>query len=791
MSESVRSLSGDQSVLLSGRGDSQLEIKPLGAGCEVGRSCIMMRYRGKTVMFDCGLHPAKKGKDALPLFDSIDPKTVDVVLITHCHTDHCAALPYFVTRTAFRGEIVMTSATRDLIDALLDDAPKASGDSAPVAAAADTTTAPSPATPEESGAETTEPAAAPATTTESADDRAKESDLDEPPLYTKEDIQATLSRVRTISFNQTVKLDGISITCYNAGHILGASMFLVEIDGRSVLYTGDYSREEDHHLKSATVPPGRKVDVLICESTFGIEVHKPRRTREERFTKLVRGIVKRGGHCLIPMFAVGRTQELLLLLDEFWDRNPDLASFPLYWVSNKADKYLQIFKNSREFMNNNVQLFEREHTRMTTKDPFDFKHVRVIKQSGYREEGPCVVIASPGMLQNGVSFYFYNMWHDDPANGIIFAGYSVKNSFSYSLLEPSRRVEIKASVDEESFSAHADYKQTKEFIDALSPRYTVLVHGEVHKMNTLCAELRRRYNTKMAVFMPKNNQAVQLYMPRQDGVVKIIGSLAQQCKDVLLSSDKPDDPMEDSEGMPQPRVKRERLSAPVDGFLVHQDSTYTLTSAKDLSRYTRLKTAEIRQVTELPFTPSLRLLSVALNDMFGYSGIASSAVVHLDEKETFVDVVGRLRLSRKDSKTLMMEWTGGVANDDLADTVASAAISLEVEPEALARIQRLEEESRKPKDNMEVMRKTSLAVLHKHFGAAEIKPDDPNTVHIETEALHATLTIPSFNVTCDDPNKESMIKGVADLLRTTLTPMKNSGSRSETVVKTEAPSEMN
>jgi len=106
--------------------------------------------------------------------------------------------------------------------------------------------------------------------------------------------------------------------------VLGAALFLIEIDGVKILYTGDYSREEDRHLKPAEIPQNTEVDVLIVESTYGVEKHEPRENRETKFKQVVHDIVRRGGKCLMPCFALGRAQELLLILNEYWKENPEL-----------------------------------------------------------------------------------------------------------------------------------------------------------------------------------------------------------------------------------------------------------------------------------------------------------------------------------------------------------------------------------------------------------------------------------------------------------------------------------
>lgn len=156
-----------------------------------------------------------------------------------------------------------------------------------------------------------------------------------------------MDMIEVVDFHQEKEVAGIRFTTYPAGHVLGACMFMIEIAGVKVqlarchgalriaslgwlmravqiLYTGDYSRQEDRHLCAAEIPPVRP-DVLIVESTYGVQNHPPRVEREAIFTNTIRNIVRRGGRCLIPVFALGRAQELLLILDEYWEKHPDVG----------------------------------------------------------------------------------------------------------------------------------------------------------------------------------------------------------------------------------------------------------------------------------------------------------------------------------------------------------------------------------------------------------------------------------------------------------------------------------
>lgn len=187
-------------------------------------------------------------------------------------------------------------------------------------------------------------------------------------LYSALDLTMSLTSIIPVSAHQLITvIPGLSFTPYHAGHVLGACMFLIDLAGLKILYTGDYSREEDRHLVSAEIPPIRP-DVLIVESTYGVQGHESRVPKEERFTSQVHDIIRRGGHVLLPVFALGRAQELLLVLEEYWKKHPDLHNVPIYYASNLAKKCMAIYQTYIHTMNNNVR------SRFAKRDnPFVFK----------------------------------------------------------------------------------------------------------------------------------------------------------------------------------------------------------------------------------------------------------------------------------------------------------------------------------------------------------------------------------------------------------------------------------
>lgn len=213
-------------------------------------------------------------------------------------------------------------------------------------------------------------------------------------------------------------------------------MFLIEIAGLKILFTGDYSREEDRHLIPAEVPKNVKIDVLITESTFGLSAHEPRQEREAALMKSITSTINRGGRVLMPVFALGRAQELLLILDEYWGKHPEYQRIPIFYASNLARKCMTVFQAYLSSMNANIKrifqerMIEAEAAGITTSPgPWDFRYVRSLKNlERFDDSGGCVVLASPGMLQSGISRELLERWAPNDRNCVIMTGYSVEGT---------------------------------------------------------------------------------------------------------------------------------------------------------------------------------------------------------------------------------------------------------------------------------------------------------------------------------------------------------------------------
>lgn len=397
--------------------DSKMQIMVLGSGQEVGRSCIMIKYQRKTVMLDCGTHPARSGESSLPFFDAWDLSEVDVALISHFHIDHAAAVPYLTERTAFKGKVYMTHPTKSIFKLVCDDIVNVN--------------------------------------------RSNSGSANEP-LYTSQHVQNCLKRIEVCQYHQTIEEKGIKFTAYNAGHVLGAAMFMVEIDGVRVLYTGDYSRHEDRHLEMAELPKDSQneiisPDILIVESTYGTQNNQSRQERESLFAKYVKDTVTSGGNALVPMFAIGRAQELMLILEEEWSRDERLKEIPIFYFGDMARKCLIAYDTYLSLMNEDIRKRHLEEGR----SPFKFNFIRHVTKTSdpifqNRPAGsPCVAIASPGMLQSGISLELFERcvvvvlrnfnfdfirnltlvcrWCSNEKNAVVLAGYACQNTTAHEL----------------------------------------------------------------------------------------------------------------------------------------------------------------------------------------------------------------------------------------------------------------------------------------------------------------------------------------------------------------------
>ncbi|OCF34686.1 endoribonuclease YSH1 [Kwoniella heveanensis BCC8398] len=599
-------------VLTPAGDDAPLTITMLGAGQEVGRSCCVIEHRGKKVVCDAGLHPAHPGMGSLPFIDEVDWSTVDAILVTHFHVDHAAALPYVMEKTNFKdgnGKVYMTHATKAIYGLTMMDTVRINDQNQ-----------------DQSGR-----------------------------LYDEADVQSSWQSTIAVDYHQDIIISGgLRFTPYHAGHVLGASMFMIEIAGLKILYTGDYSREEDRHLVVAEIPPV-KPDVLICESTFGVHTLPDRKEKEEQFTTLVANIIRRGGRCLMPIPSFGNGQELALLLDEYWHDHPELQSTPVYFASGLFQRGMRVYKTYVHTMNANIR------SRFARRDnPFDFKYVKWLKDPRRLQEhkGPCVVMASAQFMSFGLSRELLEDWAADSKNGVIVTGYSIEGTMARTLLsEPDHIESLKGgniprrlTVKEISFGAHVDYAQNSKFIQEIGAQHIVLVHGEASQMGRLRAALRDTYATRgqeINIHTPRNCEPLVLTF-RQERVVKAIGSLA---------------------------ADRPVHGTPLKGLLVSKDFSYTLLDPRDLKDFTGLSTSTIVQKQSIPVGVGWSVIRWHLEGMYG------EVEEDVDEEgRTAFTIMNAVRVVQISEIVVEIQWTSDSSNDMIADSVLAVLLGIDGSP---------------------------------------------------------------------------------------------------------------
>jgi integrator complex subunit 11 len=324
-----------------------------------------------------------------------------------------------------------------------------------------------------------------------------------------------MKKVTAVNLHQIVRVDDdLEIQAFYAGHVLGAAMFYVRVGSESVLYTGDYNMTPDRHLGGARIPVSYlRPDVLITETTYATTIRDSKRSRERTFLQRVHQTVERGGKVLIPVFALGRAQELCILLETYWEQM-NLGHIPIYFsggMVEKANLYYKLFINWTN---------EKIKQTFLWRNMFDFKHIKPFERSLADSQSPMVLLASPGMLHAGLSLEIFKKWAPDEKNCCIIPGYCVVGTVGNKLLAGKRgtveidkrtTVNVNCQVENLSFSAHADVKGILQLIKIASPRTVVLVHGEKGKMAFLRQYITDKF--KIGCYDPPNGSMIHIPPP--------------------------------------------------------------------------------------------------------------------------------------------------------------------------------------------------------------------------------------------------------------------------------------
>lgn len=433
-----------------------------GAQCVTG-SCILLEHEGLRILVDCGMaqgQDVKKGRQGLPL----DPASINYVLLTHAHMDHCGRLPLLVAKgslSQFKGKVICTKATADLCEIMLMDSARIQESDAQWRNKHEI----------RSGKPLTKP------------------------LYTTEDANKVLKCFEPVSYAKDVELGkGITARFTDAGHMLGSSSILItyrdpDCRTKTIVFSGDIGNLNQPIIKDPTYMD--KADYVVMESTYGMKVHTqaPKSTEEltDTLQKIIESTFAKGGKVIIPAFSVGRSQEILYLLRAISDRTG--KPIPTYLDSPLSIRATAIFlRDAKDYYDEEaLEILEKG------KSPILFPGFEAITTSEESKalntaDESCVIIASSGMCEAGrIQHHLkHNLYKREST--IVFTGYQAQGTLgskilggAKSLMVLGERIAVKATITKlDGISGHADQNGLLKWIESYDPKLkkVFVVHGD-------------------------------------------------------------------------------------------------------------------------------------------------------------------------------------------------------------------------------------------------------------------------------------------------------------------------
>lgn len=458
--------------------DIWVRLTYLGSGRQVGRSCILLSTPNSKILLDCGINPAiAEGPERFPYLNVPeigDLNSIDAIIITHAHLDHVGIVPYLY-KMGYKGPIYMTAPTRDIAALLALDFVGVAYKQAAV------------------------------------------------PLYKAEDIKEMVRHSICLDYNEVTDITpDIRVTFYNAGHVLGSAQVHINIGNglHNFVYGGDTKYAKTRLLDPA-VNHFPRIETLAIESTYGSkdDILPPRKEAENKFIEIVKEAIKNKGKVLFPELGLGHAQETMLRVEEairigelpkipvyidgmIWDINAIHTAYPDFLSSSIRN---QIFQDINPFLSDT---FKRIGS------PAERKEVI--------EGGPCIVIATSGMLVGGASVEYFKHFADNPNNVIVFSCYQAQGSLGRQVKEGVKEISLGSDYGEEKvqikmkvetlygLSAHSGRNELLQYVSRMIPRPKKITinHGEVSKSLDLASTLYKQQ--KVETIVPRNLETIRL-----------------------------------------------------------------------------------------------------------------------------------------------------------------------------------------------------------------------------------------------------------------------------------------
>ena len=470
--------------------DNKFAISFHGAAGEVTGSRHLLEVNGKNLLLDCGMFQGHRSDaDSKNRTFRFPPASVDAVLLSHAHVDHCGLLPLLYRNRS--ASLNNNFAGPRPSEALA----KGDGCDAPLYS--------SPATAEIAAIMLADSARLQEGDAQFYNKIHAAEGLTIEPLYTEEDADTALAHLHPIDRStEFAPIPGVSARFLNAGHVIGSAMSQLDIDGpagpRRLLYTGDLGRPETL-LMEAPVPP-QGVDYLVIESTYGDRLHEPLGDAEGKLAEVIKRAVKENGKIIIPSFALERAQEIIVIIDKL-RRSKSAPDIPVYVDSPMTVSLTEIFNKHREDFCFDEKF--RDYAR-TDGDPFGFDYIRYLRskeesQTLNNKPGPMIIISASGMCEGGRVLHHLRNNIEKENTTVLLVGYQAEGTLGRRLQDGSPKVrifglehEVWARVETmHSFSSHADKNDLLAFIKAINPapKKIFLVHGDPKAREALAGTL--------------------------------------------------------------------------------------------------------------------------------------------------------------------------------------------------------------------------------------------------------------------------------------------------------------
>jgi metallo-beta-lactamase family protein len=457
----------------------QIKLGFYGAARNVTGSRYYLEANGNKFLVDCGLYQERFLKDRNWEAFPIPPDTLDAVLLTHAHIDHCGLLPKLV-REGFRGRIYCNDATADIAKIMLADSARLQEEDAQFKK-------------------------------KRHEKEGRKGPYPEVPLYTVKDAEACFPLFYPVPYGKLLRLaDGIEAVFHDAGHVLGSSMLMLNIDrngeSRKVLFSGDVGRRNRPILKDPTL--FKEADYIIVESTYGDRLHDDGDKIGEQLAEIINSTVKAGGNIVVPSFALERAQEILYYMNELLSANR-IPHIMVFFDSPMAVSITEVFER-------HLELFDKEALAIikSGKSPFDFPGLTRVSTTDESKainniSGSIMIIAGSGMCNGGRIKHHLVSNISRRESTILFVGYQAVGTLGRQIVDGAtdvrilgRKYKVKAKIVQmNGFSAHADKQELFHWLSAIKnqPRGVFVVHGEEEVSNGFADYLKDKLGWKVSV----------------------------------------------------------------------------------------------------------------------------------------------------------------------------------------------------------------------------------------------------------------------------------------------------